>query len=108
MCITKTLSHSEKGYVAYCGKCNHIQIAFGTTAACITREQFWKFCEHIELLKKKYKQKTNEKEIWVCLNDAISLVLTSYEIYDLSKILTRAKTDFTIYVLAYEMKPCLN
>ncbi len=108
MCTTKTLSHSEKGYVAYCGKCNHIQIAFGTTAACITREQFEKFCEHIELLKNQYKQKTNTKEIWVCLNSTISLVLTSYEIYDLSKILTRAKTVFAIYVLAYEMKLCLN
>ncbi len=108
MCTTKTLSHSEKGYVAYCIQCNYIQIAFGTTAACISKEQFEKLCNHIELLKQQYIEKTDTKEIWISLNNVISLVLTSYEIYDLSKILTRAKTAFAIYVLAYEMKPCLN
>lgn len=40
MCTHRILAHNENGYVVLCAKCNHIQIAFGTTIICLTEEQF--------------------------------------------------------------------
>jgi hypothetical protein len=108
MCNSKTLSYVQKGFVTYCKNCKHFQVAFGTTATCLSPEQFTSFCHYIEKICKQYAPKNHAKEIWICLNSTISLVLTSHEIHELAKILQTAQDNFTVYQLAYETKLCLN
>lgn len=51
MCTYRPLALSENGYISLCTKCNHIQIAFGTTIICLTEEQFvyFKMCANNQL-----------------------------------------------------------
>src|SRR5688572_22384983 len=47
MCQYKIYHQSEWGYVIRCNGCEHLQLAFGTTAITFTFEQFDEFAETI-------------------------------------------------------------
>lgn len=48
MCKHRILAHSDNGYIVLCKKCNHFQIAFGTTVISLTDIQYEEFKLQVE------------------------------------------------------------
>lgn len=48
MCTHRILAQNDNGYIILCKKCNHFQIAFGTTVICLSEIQYEEFKLQVE------------------------------------------------------------
>lgn len=93
MCDFKILHHCEKGYVVQCERCEHIQLAFGTTMMVMDKGEFQNFRNLISKLAELHKLEPFPESKNITLPTScrqVHLVLSSKEVEVFNDLLDQA------------------
>lgn len=87
MCQYKVYHQSELGYVIKCHGCEHLQLAFGTTAITFTNEQFDEFANTIREYHEAYREEffRDQKTIRIPTT-AVSIAL-AFSVNEMEKLM---------------------
>ncbi|MCC7331781.1 MAG: hypothetical protein IT232_04145 [Flavobacteriales bacterium] len=105
MCNVKTLTENHRGYIAQCLKCNRIVLRFETTHVELKKDDFFDFHLQVRNLIKRAKNITDKNSKCFHLStfsENSKMVLTHYEIVDLSEMLSAASNMLVVYDLLYK------
>ncbi|WP_157097896.1 DUF6686 family protein [Niabella ginsenosidivorans] len=105
MCNFQVLAQNADGYVVFCHDCKSVQLAFGTTLIKMRPEYFREISQAVRLegLCKKTRAAANVKNIFIPLEEGITLCLTFQEQKKLEQLLSEATALFETYAILEQL-----